>query len=345
MNPLVSIMIPCYNCEKTVSKLLESILNQTYKTLQVIIVNDGSTDSTEEVIKKYERNFKDGNIIFEYLYQENSGQAAAIQQAIKQVKGKYIMWADSDDYYEKNAVKLMLDYMEEYPDVAIVRGNAIYREERTFNKIKIAKPNENTIYKNLFEEYLLSDDIYIYVGAYMARFSEYKKANPNLRIYCGREGQNYQLLLPVLFHNKVGYIDENIYNFVIRNGSHSRRYRNKQKLYDRYDGIRDICLETIKIINNMNLEEFNYYSKMINDKYDKKILDVAFEYGDRKVYKEKYDKIMGYNINVKYYKDRHEKIYKSFIKYNMLLIKLFSKRSIYIIKIKLGRLKRWLLKL
>src|SRR5699024_10891468 len=111
------------------------------------------------------------------------------------------------------------------------------------------KPLEEPQYKNLFEEYLLSDNIYIYVGVYMIRFDEYKKVNPELKIYCGREGQNYQLLLPILFNNNVGYIDKEIYNFVLRKGSHSRSYRNKEKLYDRYNGLRDTSLETLKVIH------------------------------------------------------------------------------------------------
>lgn len=107
---LVSIVIPCYNSEKYISDCLEAILDQTYKKLQVIIVNDGSSDKTKEIINLYKSKFEKLNIELKIIHQENLGQAAAVNNALKYVNGEYLVWQDSDDCYTKNALKLMVDY-------------------------------------------------------------------------------------------------------------------------------------------------------------------------------------------------------------------------------------------
>ena len=93
MRPLVSIIIPAYNCEAYIGKCIESILIQSYKNIEIIIVNDGSVDNTEEVIKKYILN--DNRI--KYFTQNNSGPSIARNKGIEKADGKYLMFIDSDD--------------------------------------------------------------------------------------------------------------------------------------------------------------------------------------------------------------------------------------------------------
>ena len=79
---LVSIITPCYNVEKTIKKYLESILNQTYKNLELIFIDDGSTDETEKIIKEYINEFEQNKIKVKYVYQENAGFSAGQTQMI-----------------------------------------------------------------------------------------------------------------------------------------------------------------------------------------------------------------------------------------------------------------------
>lgn len=99
MNPKVSIITPCYNGEHKISKFLDSLLNQTYNNIELIVVNDGSLDKTEEVINSYKEKLISKGMDFIYLYQSNQGQAAAINNALKYFTGKYLMWPDSDDVF------------------------------------------------------------------------------------------------------------------------------------------------------------------------------------------------------------------------------------------------------
>lgn len=110
MNELISIIIPVYNGEGEIEKCLNSIFEQTYKNYEVVVVNDGSTDKTLEILKKYKEKYKKKiNII----NQENKGQAVARNNGIKKVNGKYITFLDADDYFDKNFLKNLYNNIEE----------------------------------------------------------------------------------------------------------------------------------------------------------------------------------------------------------------------------------------
>ena len=94
-----SIIIPVYNSEKTIKRLLESILKQNFNDYEVIVINDGSTDKSEEVILNYKNKFNN----YQYIFKENSGVSSTRNIGIKKALGKYILFADADDFFEENS--------------------------------------------------------------------------------------------------------------------------------------------------------------------------------------------------------------------------------------------------
>lgn len=111
----ISVIIPVYNVEKYVSYCLDSIINQTYKNLEIIIVNDGSTDTSAEICKKYSK--KDNRII--YISQENGGLAAARNAGLKLVTGEFICFLDSDDYIHPDFISYLYNLLKEhYADIS-----------------------------------------------------------------------------------------------------------------------------------------------------------------------------------------------------------------------------------
>lgn len=108
MKELVSIIIPVYNSEEYIEQCIESLINQTYEEIEIIIVNDGSTDNSERIIEKYK--VKDNRIV--YFPQKNSGPSVARNQGISIASGKYILFVDSDDKVESSYVELLVDAME-----------------------------------------------------------------------------------------------------------------------------------------------------------------------------------------------------------------------------------------
>ena len=94
MKALVSIIMPVYNCENYLDKSITSVLNQTLDNIELIIINDGSTDNSNKIIEKYLN--KDNRI--KYINQSNNGVSIARNKGIDMAKGKYIGFVDGDDY-------------------------------------------------------------------------------------------------------------------------------------------------------------------------------------------------------------------------------------------------------
>lgn len=101
----VSVIIPCYNASLYLDKCLNVILNDSLKEKEIILINDGSTDNTLEIIKDYQKSHPEIVV----LNQKNSGQAVARNNGLKVAKGQYIMFVDVDDFLENNAIKVMYD--------------------------------------------------------------------------------------------------------------------------------------------------------------------------------------------------------------------------------------------
>lgn len=109
-NPLVSIIIPVYNGSNYVREAIDSALAQTYKNIEIIVVNDGSTDNTEQVVKSY------GNKI-KYFKKDNGGVATALNLAIKKSNGEYFSWLSHDDLYYPDKVKKQIDILSSKSEI------------------------------------------------------------------------------------------------------------------------------------------------------------------------------------------------------------------------------------
>lgn len=114
--PLISCVVPVYNVEKYLERCINSILNQTYTNYEIVIVNDGSTDRCEEILKKYST--LQNIIVFS---QTNQGLSAARNQGIGLANGKYITFIDSDDWIDERFLEIMVSKIEKYnPDIISV---------------------------------------------------------------------------------------------------------------------------------------------------------------------------------------------------------------------------------
>jgi glycosyltransferase involved in cell wall biosynthesis len=129
---LVSVIIPTYNREKFLQEAVNSVLNQTYKNLEIIIVDDGSTDNTRAVVENY---LKDKRV--KYFFQKNKGHSVARNTGIINATGKYIMFLDDDDYYFPYSVDKLLTFIKKQPEsVKMIYGDAIYfnGQSKNYNK-------------------------------------------------------------------------------------------------------------------------------------------------------------------------------------------------------------------
>jgi len=122
--PTVSIILPTYNRAELIGDAISSVLAQSYGDFELIVVDDGSTDATAEVVDS----FRDPRIVF--LQQENRGRAAARNKAIMASRGRYIAFLDSDDEYLDQKLDLQVAYMDSHSDIGMVYTSAYCIDER-----------------------------------------------------------------------------------------------------------------------------------------------------------------------------------------------------------------------
>lgn len=112
--PLLSVIIPSYNHEKYIGQAIESVLQQSYWNLELIVIDDGSTDRSREVIESYQ----DKRMSF--IWQENSGAHAAINRGLAMAKGDYLAILNSDDVFSMNRFEVMIKEMQENPQIGFL---------------------------------------------------------------------------------------------------------------------------------------------------------------------------------------------------------------------------------
>ncbi|MGO4961240.1 glycosyltransferase [Jeotgalibaca porci] len=319
--PLVSIITPCYNGEKYVRRLLDSILIQTHKNIEFIFVNDGSNDNTEKIVMSYENKFKERGIRFIYLYQANKGLAGAINTGLKMFTGDYLCWPDSDDYLDKYSIEKRVDFLELNKEYGSVSSDAnVYHEDDLTSPIsRIADGLKNKFETNHFQ-YLLEEKSIFCPGCHMVRTTSFLDVNPNRHIYPARRGQNWQLLLPLYYKYKRGYIDEPLYNYIIYSNSMSRGDDNFDKKIYRINEHLDILINTLSDIQ-MNDSDRNKYSTLITERYTRKKLYVAAEYGNILMLEEMYNILRKNNKLVSLDKIKYLEGKYFFFRYTIKVIK------------------------
>lgn len=160
MQPKISIVVPVYNVEIYLRECLDSLINQTLEDIEIICVNDGSTDSSPQILEEYAS--KDSRI--KIFHQENQGVSAARNLGIKNVTSEYLMFVDSDDWIELNALEILYKTIKEKnSDILLFsyfncRGYLIKKDERLRTIVRIAQDENikfNDYYKELFDAPLL----------------------------------------------------------------------------------------------------------------------------------------------------------------------------------------------
>ena len=153
--PSISIIVPVYNVRNYFRKCIESIINQTYKDIEIICVDDGSTDGSAELCDEYKK--IDNRI--KVIHKINEGLVSARQTGLKAATGKYVGFVDSDDWIEEDMYKCMFDAIEKY-DVDMVETGIIDSYNESFGKIRQYKLQEGVYTGNKFKTRLLGKLIY-----------------------------------------------------------------------------------------------------------------------------------------------------------------------------------------
>lgn len=277
MEKLVSIISPCYNGEKYLIPFMESILNQDYSNIELIMVDDGSTDNSKDIILSYEDKIKNKGYSFNYIYQENNGAASAINKGLKIFSGDYLMWVDSDDILLENNVSEKVKFLENNREYGFVLGQGQIVSEDDYDKeIGILKRMHNDEIDDLFQDLVFEKNVVFGPGVIMATREAILKAIPTREIYESKQGQNWQLMLPLAYYFKCGYIDKPLFKCVAHSDSHSRKERSIEEILQRMDGFTVLLSNTIDNIADMPRAEKSEWKLKIEKKYSHKRLWIYY---------------------------------------------------------------------
>lgn len=222
--PLVSIIVPVYNVEKYLSRCINSIINQTLKNIEIILVNDGSTDNCGKIIDEYAK--QDERIVA--IHKENGGQSSARNRGLEIAKGKYVGFIDSDDWIELDMYKNMYHRIENTnSDICVCGRNAYSNDYKLENTLSIKSEvfdfndykKQDYVTNRLFYKHTVSTCNKIY-KLDLIRKNNIKFKDVN---YVGSEDAlfNYSC---ILIANKICSINKSYYNNLGRIGSTTRSY-------------------------------------------------------------------------------------------------------------------------
>lgn len=256
---LVSIVSPCYNGERYIERYLKSILAQTYRPLELVLINDGSQDQTEDIIFSYKATLKKENIILKYIKKANEGLGAAINDGLKYVSGEYLIWPDTDDFLYPASIEKRVKFLEDHQEYGFVYSDGcIYSEndiEKPVRKIRAHIPKNGELFINV-----ISGNVVYTPCGYMLRMSAFRNVNPNMEIFPSRYGQDIQMLLPISYKFKCGYLQEELYGRVDRSDSLSKSVwiESDDAWKKRVLGLEEIYIATLKSIGGEALAYIPY---------------------------------------------------------------------------------------
>jgi len=254
MQSKVSIVIPCYNKEKFISGMFDSILAQEWDNIELILVNDGSTDRTFSIIKEYKPLFISRGFEVIIIDQENQGVSAAVRTGLQHANGKYICHVDADDALDPQYISKMAYWLEKNPDYdwvacdsfTVTDNSRIYTQSFPDNRVE-----------TICIEYWLFYKIQRAAWIYMIRSEYMEHCNIINLFYTGREGnQEAQLFIPLLLGGgKLKYLEMPlIYYNTCDPTTHRSYYDNYESSKKRWQGYINCFNE---IIMRMSLNDEN----------------------------------------------------------------------------------------
>ena len=300
---MVTLIVPCYNSEQYIDRCLDSILSQTYNNIELIIVNDGSSDNTDLIIEKRRNEIEAFVSSFIYIKQENQGVGAACSAAYEKSTGKYISLLDSDDILLPDSIKLRAEFLDNNPDYALVRTNGYSVEEDDIESCdNLLATNEEAKQKEDIFEDIFNGSAYLWPGTYMIRSEILEKLYPDKKIYPSRSGQNMQFIWMASYKNRAGFIDVPLMKYVIRKESvsHFSSGNVLEKELKASAGYMDI--RRYLISNYIDPSERNYWLRETDILHISAKVFLAEKHKNRALMKKCYEEYSDLGVEIDWYK-------------------------------------------
>jgi alpha-1,3-rhamnosyltransferase len=205
--PLVSIIIPSYNHKAYINQAVESVIQQTYQNIELIVIDDGSTDGSNELLKELAAVYN-----FKYIHRPNKGLIPTLNEALSLISGEYFAMLGSDDYYAANKTELQVDFFRENTETALCYGGVTYINADG----QIKKKGKTKHYRSglVFNAILKTN--FIPLPTVMLRTDAVKEAGGfDERFFL----EDYPLWLKITKRYPIGYIKENLTFYRLHNSN------------------------------------------------------------------------------------------------------------------------------
>ena len=248
----VTVIIPIYNMEKYITEAVDSALNQTYENCEIIVIDDGSTDNTFNILKRYNNNIR-------YIKQDNKGLACARNVGIKKSTGDYIALLDADDIWLPDRLTIEVKILDELPEVGLVHSSIYWINE---NGKKLTNPDEKRKYcSGYIAKYIISRKSDIYCPTVLFRKScvnDVGYFDENLT----RLGvEDRDLWYRIALKYKIEYVDKPLAKYRYREDSMSKNFNKMQKaryyMINKYfpNKKHKLNLERRKLLSDLHLSQ------------------------------------------------------------------------------------------
>lgn len=314
----VSIIVPVYGVEKYIDKCLDSLVKQSLKEIEVIVVNDGTKDNSQKIIDKYVKKYPDK---IKSFIKENGGQGSARNYGLEKVSGEYIGYVDSDDFIEKDMYKKLYNKAKEKDYDIVVCGNYNVSEDYQNKNVDVFINNYNTDLENIF-------------FGKMAVWNKIYKRDILIKNKLEfKEKVWYEdlafTLKAIMNSNTFAFIDEPLYDYLIREGS-TMNNSNVQRNLEILDAFNDI----LSYIKHNKKEE--YFSKIeflaIDHIYISAIVRVLKADADKNIKKETIEKLIDY-MNKKFPNYKSNKYINTLSKNRKIIYKLINMKMYSLINL------------
>lgn len=263
----VSIIVPVYNTADKLERCLDSLVNQTNEDIEIVIINDGSTDNSEKIIKKYEEKHKD---IISYYSKQNEGVAKTRNFGIEKAKSDYILFVDSDDYIDKTLIEKLKPYIDKNIDMIKFKLQRVDEDGNITEKVDgptFEKKTGEEAFNILYSTDVLLDSPCVYLIKKELFTKNNFKFQRTYHEDCG--------LIPLVLMSAKTVVSTPYYlysyvqseNSLMRNEDYSKTIQKMEDMLFHYDN----SIKTIKVMNLSKETEDNakiYYTNVVVLKLD-----------------------------------------------------------------------------
>lgn len=304
----ISVIVPVYNKEKYVENTLNSILNQTYRNLEIIVINDGSTDNSKQICE--EKALVDNRIIM--INTENYGAGAARNLGLSKATGKYISFIDSDDYIIPEYYEVLIDMIRKNDaDIAECKFVRIKSFDEEINQINHSSVKVYSREEKLLQLYGVDNSLYINTVIMCNKLFKRELFEDTGILYPTNRLIDDEFIIYHLIYNSKKIVTTNqiMYGYVQSQGSIMRKEYPAKRVYDTidvYDGVYDFfkdknivsleyyillrylkyCVELLVKTNDSNMKEKNEVKNYIKIKFEEKWNIILKKFENKKEFEE-----------------------------------------------------------